>query len=278
MFKNRNLVIATKHKKESVIAPIIETGLNVKCFVPNDFDSDILGTFSGEIEREEDALSTARKKCLMAMKQTNCDLGIASEGSFGPHPTIFFANADDEILIFLDSKNNLEIVVRELSLDTNFNATELNSYADLVEFAQKVDFPSHAIILKTDKKDGADCIKGIQSWQALEESYEKLSINNSHIVAETDMRALYNPKRLNAIEKATFKLVEKIKSKCPECETPGFGIVSAKLGLPCQWCKSATKSILSHIYKCQKCQFEMEKKYPNHKEVEDPMYCDYCNP
>jgi hypothetical protein len=31
----------------------------------------------------------------MAMK-LNCDLGVASEGSFGSHPSIFIASADDE--------------------------------------------------------------------------------------------------------------------------------------------------------------------------------------
>ena len=67
MFKNRNLVIATKHGKELVIAPILEKELGVKCFLPLNFDSDELGTFTGEIEREDDPITTARKKCLKAM-------------------------------------------------------------------------------------------------------------------------------------------------------------------------------------------------------------------
>ena len=33
MFKGRNLLIATKHEKEKVIAPILEKELGVKCFV-----------------------------------------------------------------------------------------------------------------------------------------------------------------------------------------------------------------------------------------------------
>ena len=102
LFKNRKLVIATKHKKETVIAPLLEKYLGVHCFVPNDFDTDTLGTFTGEVERKGNALETVRQKCLLAMEQTNCDLGIASEGSFGPHPTIFIAHADDEFLLLLD--------------------------------------------------------------------------------------------------------------------------------------------------------------------------------
>jgi len=99
MFDNRKLVIATKHHKESVIATLFENELGVKCFVPNDFDTDLLGTFSGEIERKDSAVDTVKKKCLLAMEQTNCDLGIASEGSFGPHPILFMASANEELLV-----------------------------------------------------------------------------------------------------------------------------------------------------------------------------------
>lgn len=278
IFKGRKLVIATKHNKESVIAPLLEQHLGVKCFVPDDFDTDTLGTFTGEVERNGNALETARKKCLLAMEQTNCDLGIASEGSFGPHPTIFMAHADDEFLIFIDKKYNLEIMVRELSLDTNFNAATIDSFQNLVNLVKTVGFPEHAVILKIAEKEVTSVVKGIQSWELLNDSYKILSANNSQVVAETDMRAMYNPTRMKVIEKATQKLVDKIKHLCPECNTPGFGVVKTKPGLPCEWCNSPTNSTKSHIYQCQKCNFELEKLYPNDKKTEDPMYCDRCNP
>ena len=278
IFEGRKLVIATKHHKERVIAPILEANLKVQCFVPDDFDTDVLGTFTGEIERKEDALSTARQKCLLAMEHANCDLGIASEGSFGQHPTIFMAHADDEFLLFIDKKNNLEIIVRELSLDTNFTAATINSFQNLVDLVKKVGFPEHAVILKSTAPDNNLVVKGIQSWELLEKSFHTLMTNNSQVVAETDMRAMYNPTRMKVIEKATEKLVEKIKSLCPECNTPGFGIVRSKSGLPCEWCGSPTNSTKSHIYQCQNCNFEHEKMYPNDKRAEDPTYCDHCNP
>jgi hypothetical protein len=57
MFKGRKLIIATKHKKEIVIAPILEKGLGVKCFTDETFDTDRLGTFTGEIERKLDPIA-----------------------------------------------------------------------------------------------------------------------------------------------------------------------------------------------------------------------------
>ncbi len=278
MFERRRLIIATKHQKEQVIAPLLENTLGVSCFIDESFDTDTLGTFSGEIEREQDPVSTARMKCLKAMELNNCDLGVASEGSFGIHPSIFFASADDEFLIFIDKKNDLEIIVRELSTETNFNGKKIKTEKDLMDFAELVKFPSHGLILKPSKAETKDIVKGITSFTVLKEAFNTLLEKHHSAFAETDMRAMYNPSRMIVIETATKKLVKKIQSFCPECNTPGYGITDIKKGLPCDLCESPTQSTLSLIYICQKCQFTTEKLYPNEKQTEDPKYCDFCNP
>jgi hypothetical protein len=85
--------------------------------------------------------TTARQKMPLAMKLSNCDLGVASEGSFGSHPSIFIASADDVLNIYR-YKNNLEIIVRELSMETNFNGSEITNEQELLDFAELVQFPS----------------------------------------------------------------------------------------------------------------------------------------
>lgn len=278
MFENRKLIIATKHHKERVIAPILEQELGVQCFIDETFDTDLLGTFTGEVEREQDAIETAREKCLQAMEKNNCDLGIASEGSFAPHPTLFFIHADDEILIFIDKKNDLEIIVRILSTETNFNATEIYSKEELKTFAYKAQFPSHALIIKKSKNDFEGILKGISSWDIISTKCEELIKMFGSAYVETDMRAMYNPTRMKVIEKTTQKLVAKIKSCCPHCARPGFGITAIKEGLPCSLCGNPTQSIKSHLYECEKCSYTDEVLFPNEKETEDPMYCNHCNP
>ena len=278
MFKNRKIIIATKHEKEQVIAPILEKELGVNCFVDETFDTDALGTFTGEIERELDPISTVREKCLRAMKANNCDLGIASEGSFGAHPSMFFINADDEFLIFIDTKNNLEVIARELSTSTNLNGKQIQSQKELLEFAKHVGFPEHGLILRKSKDENTEIHKGITDVEILKKTFEHLFLKYKSVYAETDMRAMYNPTRMKVIEKATQKLVQKIKTTCPECKMPGFGITNAKSGLECSLCGSPTNSILSYIYVCQHCQFTEEELFPNKKTTEDPMFCDYCNP
>jgi len=278
MFDNRKIVIATKHHKEKVIAPIIEATLNAKCFIDLSFDSDLLGTFTGEIEREEDPISTARKKCEMAMELTDTDIAIASEGSFGPHPSFYFASAADEFLVLIDKKNELEIVVRELTFDTNFNASTITSDVELLEFAETVKFPSHGIIVKKSKESLDGIIKGITDWDELNSATMDYILKYGSVYLETDMRAMFNPTRMEVIKNLTQKLADKIKSTCPECQTPGFGVTDAINGLPCSQCNFPTRSVKSHVCSCLKCSYTQEIKFPFNKEFEDPMYCDVCNP
>ena len=44
-YREIKVVIATKHKKEEVIAPILEKELGVICVTPIGLDTDKLGTF-----------------------------------------------------------------------------------------------------------------------------------------------------------------------------------------------------------------------------------------
>lgn len=278
MFFERRLLIVTKHQKEIVMSPLFQNEFGANCFTSDAFDTDSLGTFSGEISRKDDALTTLRNKCILGNKATHCDLVIASEGSFGAHPSIFFAQADEELVMLKDFKNDLEIVAREISLDTNFDGKTISSEMELNEFANKVQFPSHGIILKSDEKNPSKIIKGIISKDALLKAFYELKEEYQKVSVETDMRAQFNPTRMKVIEKATQNLIQKIKNECPNCKTPGFDIFSAKPGLPCENCSLPTRSTLSYLYQCKKCDFTEEKKFPRGIEFEDPTYCDNCNP
>jgi hypothetical protein len=278
MFYRRDLIIATKHQKENIIAPNLENELGVLCFTTSHLDTDLLGTFTGEVERKNDPITTVKNKCLLAMELANCDIGIASEGSFGPHPTIYFVPANEEFLIFIDKKNNLEIVVKELSLETNFNAAEIKTEKELKAFAENARFPSHGLIIRKTKDDFSNILKGITDTKTLLDTFHQLITSYGSAYIETDMRAMFNPTRMKVIEGATKKLVAKIKYLCPKCNAPGFGITDTISGLPCSMCNFPTRSILSYIYLCQQCNYSEEQKFPTGNFVEDPRYCDICNP
>lgn len=277
LFQNRKLLIATKHSKESVIAPIFEKELGVKCINMNDFDTDLFGTFTGEIEREKSAYETVKTKCLAALKKYNCDLGIASEGSFSSHPIAGFLPLNEELLVFIDLKNKLEIYVKEISMDTNFSSSHISNWEELQEFAERIGFPRHGLILRPSPDTNSDIIKGIVLEKQLKTTFEYLSNKYQKVFVETDMRAMNNPTRMKVIEKASVKLIEKVKSACPICNSLGFGIEDIEVGLPCKCCKQPTESIHFYIKKCLHCGFVFKKKN-NDKNFEDPMYCNICNP
>lgn len=73
-------------------------------------------------------LETVRLKAFKALEWSNESLGIASEGSFGPHPSNPFISANEELIILVDTKNNLEIVGRYLTLHTNFSHREIKNF------------------------------------------------------------------------------------------------------------------------------------------------------
>jgi hypothetical protein len=278
MFQGRRILIATKHKKEDVLAPILESELGLKSFVLDDFDTDVFGTFTGEITREGTPLDALRKKVELGLALTDVDIAIASEGSFGPHPTVFFVPAADEVLLFRDKKNDLEIVAREITTDTNFGSAEVQSQEELLAFAEKSLFPSHALILSGVDDNASAFVKGITSQDELLSVFQELKCKAKTVLVQTDMRALYNPTRMKTIERACHKLIKNIMSTCPGCVTPGYSVSDVLSGLPCSLCGRPTKSTLAHQYVCKKCGHEERRYYPSLKLEEDPTFCDYCNP
>lgn len=277
-FNGRDLIIATMHKKEEVMAPLFYNMLGVNVIVPEGLDTDLFGTFAGEIEREADPVKTARKKCLAAYEKYNCSLVIASEGSFGPHPAFFFAPCDEEVLVFMDLNHGLEITAKKISAETNFNGKLVKSPDEAEEFASFALFPSHGLIVRPDEGKNEGLVKGIREPQKYREVVSTFLNKHGQAFIETDMRAMHNPTRMKVIREVTLKLIDTLNRFCPACRIPGFDVVEITDGLPCEWCTSPTRSTLAYIYGCKKCGYREEKKYPQGKTLESPMYCDRCNP
>lgn len=279
MFKGRKLLIATKHKKETVIAPLFEEALQLQQVSTSTFDTDQLGTFSGEIERTVSPLAAAKAKCLKALEQEpSFDLVIASEGSFGPHPHIPFLPANEEILLLYDQKNKLEIWANSLSTNTNFASKPISSEEELSTYANQIQFPGHGLILKISQAKQPLIIKDIDSFTELIQVYRRYHTKEAAIIAETDMRAMRNPTRMKHIQSTAQKLLNKVKSSCPNCQWPGFSVKRIISGLPCQACLSPTRSPLLYWYCCEKCDFASSVHFPQGKQYEDPGHCDRCNP
>ncbi len=278
-FRDRVVVIATMHRKELAIAPILQTSLGVRVTVPQNFDSDLFGTFTRDIDRPANQVETAKLKAEEALELIDADLAIASEGSFFPHPMLGIPY-NREIVLLLDKKHNFTVYGEVLSTDTNFRYQAISSYEQAYDFALKVGFPDHAIVLSQDAITSAKeaIYKGITSEDLLKESVDELLKQSPQIHIETDMRSLYNPTRMNNIAKATKDLVRKLQQLCPNCDFVNFDVVERLKGLPCELCGLPTQVTRAHVYRCDRCQFQQEVLFPDEAQIADPMYCAYCNP
>ncbi len=280
LYKGRRLVIATMHDKECVIAPLLEKHLGVEIVVPKKFNSDKFGTFTREIKRFGNQLEAARAKANAAMASEGVELGISSEGSFGAHPSIPFIQSNFELVLFIDKKNGYEIRGHHRTQETNIDGQYVTTVKEALDFAKRVGFPEHGVIVRKSENGRSGTYKNIQTEEALVKKVgEMLSrLFTKRIFIETDMRAHRNPTRIKAIEKATEDLIKNIASLCPKCRAPDFVVVDFEKGLRCSLCNIPTDLPLNDIYRCSTCNYTEKKVVTKYGKTADPQYCGYCNP
>ncbi len=283
LFRDRNALLVTQHGKEQVISPLLEESFGMKMGLASQIDTDQFGTFSGEIERPDSQHNTARMKALKVFETyPDIEIAVASEGSFNPHPDTPFIPVNRETVMLLDRKNNLEIMGSYLNLAARIREGIVSSMGEAVSFAETIGFPEYGVILKANRNGGLRpyFMKDITTNNALLAAIDFLfSISlDGKIHIQSDMRAHRNPARMENIRQATLNLIKTIQSVCPICGTIGFDVKEVIIGLPCRICGNSTKSTLSYIFQCKKCNHLEEKLFPHGKEQEEPGFCDSCNP
>lgn len=280
-YAGRQIILPTQHAKAQAIAPVFADILNAQVR-EHACDTDSLGTFSGEVERRGTALDAARRKVQLAFTELDADLAVASEGSFGPHPTVGFVPADQELLHFADRSRDFSLTVTLTTTDTNYRMADVTSLDALVDFAQKAGFPTHGLILATQPRDDPHrrIIKGIQTHDALAEGFSTLRqvAQDGKIWVETDMRACFNPTRMTTIAKLAEKLAQRLATPCPACDLPGWGEIDVIEGLPCAWCGMPTPLVRGVIHGCVTCTHRETRDRPDGLKIADPGHCPRCNP
>lgn len=275
-------ILTTKHAKSIAIAPAFKNQLEANV-IEYLIDTDQFGTFSGEIERKGTAIECAKQKCEWSIKNLghNVEFALASEGSFGPHPFIPFLPCNHEILYLIDRRHNFHLHVSHISEKTNYRSESIDSFELLEKFAQDIGFPSHALIISPDCKTNNNLIfKGINSHDQLYEAFKEAMkySKTGKIFVTTDMRAHYNPTRMQVIHEAAKKLAARLASHCPSCNIPGFGKIRDEKGLECSLCGLETMLAKSEIFSCVKCDYQEKREILNGYQFANPENCLNCNP
>lgn len=271
IYRGRRVVLATRHGKEMAISPPFVAALGVELVVPEDLDTDRLGTFTGDVARTGTMRETALTKARMGTEASGLAVAIASEGSFGPHLPIPFLPAGHELLVFIDEERGLQIFEEQISERTNFQMLDVTRGGpDLEAFLASVGFPDHALVVRA----GERLVKGVTSRAHLEHLLEA----GGPVRIETDMRAHMNPTRMAEIAWLAERLARRIATPCPACGAPGFGVTLTQRGLACTDCDAPT-SLVSHVVEtCAVCPHEQRKPRPDGRLFATPAECPECNP
>ena len=280
-YRDRYACLTTKHGKALAIARPMQTRLGLNLVTPQNLDTDILGTFSGEIPRKGSAREVCEQKARLGMAATGLPLGLANEGSFGPHPFIPFIPAGIELMTFVDDERGIVVTESFLSDRTNYSHRTAQNIEDLGEWLRTVRFPTHAIVVRLNVNGpGAPIEKGIVSTDRLEAAIVDACANSSGGPAwiETDMRAHFNPTRMVAIRKLGRRLADRLASTCPACSSPGWGQTDVIKGLPCELCGSPSKWVMFEAFGCVACDYRENRRRSDGLQNVSPQHCPECNP
>jgi hypothetical protein len=285
MFQGRAIALASRHGKEKALARPLQAGLGLDLQLATAFDTDSLGTFSGERDRPGDAASTCRRKAEAAMAELGLDLGIASEGSFGPHPAVPLLAVGHEWLTLVDAAQGLVVSEQLLHTATNYSQRRAASIAELDDWLRQVGFPRHGVIVRPsrpgrDRSPTPAISKGLMSHESLAMAIERAlpHADDGFALVETDMRAHLNPTRMASIRRLAFRLVRRLRSACPACGSPGWGLVATVPGLPCDWCGSPTDLVDHELHGCVACGEQRQHPRRDGLREADPGHCPRCNP
>lgn len=275
---------ATRHKKETVLRPLLSRcGIGCEAV---DVNTDLFGTFSGEVERTGTVRETLRKKIAAGMeRRPDGRLFLASEGSFGPHPLWGWMSTDLESLLFYDRELDLEIYAEHLDTSPMHFERVLEPQDDFRAILRReFGLPEHGVVVRPEKTDMArwrwPVYKGLHhEWQVERAVRDSFAVSSTgRVVLTSDLRAQHNPRRQEAIRMAGEKLIEKLGSLCPICQVPGFAIARGVPGLPCAVCGEASHAARAVLWECAHCVHSEARPRTDGQRAIDPSECEFCNP
>ncbi len=273
------IAFLTRHGKEMIVAPVLETALGCRVMHVDGFDTDRLGTFSREIPRPGTQLDAARRKARIGMELAGRSLGLASEGVFAADPFLGALPWNTELLLLIDDVRGIEVA--GIAEQAGCHAHRLTGDWEVARrFAGEAGFPGHHLVLRPAHPDDARLEKGLHDWETLERAFRRArdDSENGLVFIEHDLRAHAHPGRRQVIRRATENLRDKLLSCCPDCGAPGFWPVERIPGLPCAACGAPTREARTVVWGCPQCGRREPRLPDTLRSGADPGRCDHCNP
>lgn len=277
-YTGRAAVLATKHDKLPLLAPpLAAVGLQVVAVA---VDTDRLGTFTGEIPRPGSPLDTAITKARLAMAATGSPLGLASEGSIGPHPATPLLTVDVELVVLVDDDRDIIVWATATGTDTMATAQVVAQDHDPAGLTGRFDLPHHAVIVRPNQGPVAPVFKGLRRPADIDAAVAACAgaSPDQRARIETDLRAHHCPSRRPVIRLAAEHLATRLAARCPICTSPGWGPIDIVTGIPCDWCTTLVDDVRAEIDGCPACSHRAERATVGPDATADPGRCPRCNP
>lgn len=277
-FKGRKIALLTQHGKEAVLKPALDAALGCEVQHVTGFDTDLLGTFTRDIDRAGGQLDAVRTKARKGMELSGLSIGVASEGSFGPDPFTGMLTWNVEHVILIDQDRGLE-VTGTAQMVARCGELLAANWEEAAAFALANGFPSHQMVIRSQKKNVSTLYKGIYDWTTLETRFKEAQKTSADgkVWMESDLRAFANPTRMENIRRATVDLLKRLKSECPTCSMPGFWRTQSLPGMPCRTCGAPTHLPRGEVWKCVWCAHS-DTTFKPATETAEAKYCQVCNP
>jgi hypothetical protein len=267
-----NLInLLTQHDKARAIAPALESA-GFAVLTINGFDTDTLGTFTGETVRLGSQLDAAMDKARKACELSGQRFGLGSEGSFGPDPFAGMSPWASELIVWWDAQDQRAVTAWVQGGATNYAQTSVSNWQQALAFAAQVQFPSHGVIVG--KPGEAHFAKDLTTMQQFRASVQA-GLDAGPVWLQSDMRAHRNPTRMAMIALCAQKLSSLLQRHCPSCNSVGFGLESPIVGARCSQCGLPTLAMRAKRIQCAVCKFEIEEAI---RDTVLPSRCEHCNP
>ena len=277
-YANERIGLATMHAKERAIAPPFRRLLGAEIVVAPDLDTDVLGTFSGEVPRPDALVETCALKAELAFNSLDIDCAVANEGSYGPIERVPLVPSGIEIMAFVDRKRGIKIIEVLHTHRTSWRLMRFKAGDPGIPKAVKaLGFPRYGVFVVC-SSDWSQPIKGLSKLDDVVSAMNQEASRSADglAVLYSDMRAHRNPTRMRVLRAASWQLAKRLERLCPKCHAPGFGLIQSRRGLPCEACGQPTHWVDFEIDGCSACGHAESRPRKDGRKTAPRLSCSSC--
>ena len=275
--------VATRHGKTSVLEEELggPGGLRL-CTVP--VDTDAFGTFAGDRPRPGSAEDVVVAKARAGAREGGFEVGLASEGSFGPDPALPLATVQRELVCLVQPGSGLVVIGRATAVASWAVSTRVAAHEDLRDAARRIcALTADPLLVRPDPLGtGEGITREVVGEPGLARalSRARCASTTGEVHVSHDLRAHTCPPRVPVIARAAADLALRLARRCTECGSPGTGPIAAERGLACRWCGTPTDEVRAVVDQCPACRARTRREdVGDHRPRRgDPARCPRCNP